>query len=224
VKVIRQDSRGITIVELLISITLISILSIFIMNFMANWLQQHIITQTRADLLMSAQDTLDLAMDNIRLSSAADQANRIQDPNAPLAPADQLSWRSNANTLILASAAEDAAGEIIFSDSLNYTSVKNNIIFFVRDGTLYRRTLAAPVEDNKAKTTCPNAVANSECPQDRRLAQNVSSFQIRYLNAANQQVDPVNARSVELSIVLQKKVIGKTVESSDKVRMVFRND
>lgn len=219
-----KNQSGISLAELLIAISIISILSFILMNFMVNWIEQHSITQSRAALLTDAQDTLDFVSDTIRLSSAADQNNRWQDPNSPGAPANQFSWQSNANTLVLASAVEDTNGNIIFSDPSNYTSQKNNQIFFVSGGVLYRRTLAASVANNKSKTTCPAASASSTCPADRKLAGNVTSFSVRYLNAENQEVQPTNARSVELSLTLQKSLFGQMIESSDKTRMVFRND
>lgn len=223
-KRMNRDARGITLTELIISISVISILSIVLMNFMVNWLQQHSVTQTRAELLTTAQDTLDSITNDIRLSSAADLNNRILDTHAPGAPANQQSWASNASTLVLASAVEDTSGNIVFSDPANYTSEKNNTIFFVNNGVLYRRVLAAAVTDNKSRTTCPAANADADCPADRKLAENVVSFQVNYFNAQNQEVAPTDARSIQLAITLRKSAFGQPIESSDKTRMVFRND
>lgn len=219
-----RDKKGITLVELLLSISIISILSLILMNFMVNWLQQHLVTQTRAQLLSEAQVVLDTVTNDIRLSSAADQNNRILDPNAPGAPGDQQSWQSNAATLVLATAVEDTNGNIVFSDPANYTSEKNNTIYFLQNGVLYRRVIAAGIANNKAHTTCPTSIATEECPADRKLAENVSSFSVRYFNAANQDVQPTSARSIQVEVTLQKQAFGQQVQSSDKARMVFRND
>lgn len=221
---LQTDQRGISLVELLISITIISVLSIVIMSFMTSWLEQYITTSTRATLLTQAQDTLDLINENVRLSSAADQNNRWQDANSPGAPANQFSWQSGSNTLLLASAVEDEGGTILFSDPANYISHKNNYVFFVQNGVLFRRTLAAPVANNSAQTTCPEAASSPTCPKDRKLAENVTSFTVRYLNAENAEVQPTDARSIELTLTLRKQAYRQTVESTDKMRMVFRND
>ncbi len=218
-----KDQKGITLPELLITMTLVSILAIVAMNFMVNWFRQNAITQTRATLLTNSQDALDFITDTIRLSSAADLNNRYQDANAPGAPSNLLSWQSNASTLVLASAVEDTSGNIVFSDPSNYTSYKNNQIYFVSNGILYRRVLAASVSNNKMKTSCPASKVTASCPVDRKIADNVSSFSVKYLDAQNQQVTPPNARSIELSITLRKKVQTQFIESSDKTRMVFRN-
>lgn len=220
----RLNNRGISLVELMLSLTIVSILSLVIMNFMVNWFEQHAITEARTALLTTAQDSLDLISDGIRLSSAADQNNRWQDPNSPGAPSNQLSWESDNSTLVLASAAEDTDGNILFSDPSNYTSHKNNQIFFVTNGTLYRRLLASNTPGNKSTTTCPAALATALCPADRKLAENVVDFEVKYFNSENLEVVPPNARSVQLTLTLRKTVSGKPIESSDKTRMVFRND
>ncbi len=219
----RLNSSGVTLTEVIISITIISILSLVLMNFMVNWLQQHLVTQTRADLLTHAQDTLDQVTNDIRLASAADAQNRILDSNAPQAPADRQSWRSNSSVLVLATAVEDAGSNIIFSDPANYISEKNNVIYFVQNNVLYRRVIASSVANNKAKTTCPQLAASESCSADRAMAENVVGFTVRYFNAQNQEVQPADARSVQLEIKLRKSAFGQMIESTDKTRMVFRN-
>lgn len=218
-----RDSFGISIVELLITLSVISILSLVIMNFMVNWLQQYIVTQNRTQLLMQAQDTLDLVTNDIRLSSAADTQNRILDANAPDAPNNMQSWTSGESQLVLATAAEDEASNIIFSDPAQYISEKNNVIYFVQDEVLYRRILAADVDGNKATTTCPPDLSGPDCPSDRKMAEGVVNFSVRYFNIHNEEVLPNNARSIQMEITLRKRAFGQTIESSDRTRMVFRN-
>lgn len=218
------NQSGVTLVELMTTTVIISILSVVMVNFLGNWYQSYAINQTRTNLLADAQNALDSISDMARLSSSADQNNRWQDPNSPGAPANQLSWQSSANTLVLASAVEDKSGSIVFSDASNYTSQKNNQIYFVRAGNLYRRTLAAPVANNKLKTSCPQSLATTSCPADKRLASNVSSFVVKYYNAENQEVVSTNARSVEVTVVLQKLSYKQQITRSYTTRMVFRND
>jgi hypothetical protein len=159
--------------------------------------------------------------DAIRLSSAADQNNRWPDANAPNG---QFGWASDADTLILASAVENQSGQIVFSDPSNYTSEKNNQIYYIQDGSLYRRVIAAPVDDNKLKSSCPAVLADATCPADRALANNVQSFSVKYFNGENQEVSPSDARSIELSLTLQKNQFSQLIQSVYKTRMVFRND
>lgn len=218
------NQRGVTLVELIVTTAVVSIIALTMANFMANWLQQNAISQARVDLLTTAQNALDMTGNDIRLSGAADQNNRWQDQNAPGAPGNLLSWASGSNTLILATAAEGADGNIIFSDPVHYISTKNNQIYFVSGGTLYRRTLAAPDASNSAKTTCPANISSVSCPKDRVVATGVTSFNVQYFNSDSQQVAPSDARSIELKITLGEVKYDKHIAASYDTRMVFRND
>lgn len=216
--------QGFTIVEALVGVTMTVILLMIIMNFMANYFEQHAINTAKSDLLMNSQRALDVIGQDIRLSASADQNNRWQDPHAPGAPGDQLSWESSASSLVLATAAEDEDGSIIFADESRYISEKNNNIYFVNNGTLYKRTLAAPVANNKVRTTCPTGFVSAECPRDRVLAENVSVFDVTYLSGIEEVVEPTDARAVEFRLVLETKPYGRSVSAEYTARMVFRND
>ena len=220
-----KKQAGFTLVEVIIALTLSGILIGIIMGFMINSLSQYSIAGARAELLNEAQIALDIAANDIRLSANADANNRWDDANAPNAPDDLHSWESSGNTLILATAAEDSDGNILFSDAASYISHKNNSIYFVRDGNLYKRVLAAPdVTGNTATTTCPANAASPTCPADRLLLQNVEAFTVTYFNEQGQEVSPDEARSVEMYVKLKVERYPNSVLAEYKTRMVFRND
>jgi prepilin-type N-terminal cleavage/methylation domain-containing protein len=221
----KRRHAGFTLVEVTVALTMAGILIAIILGFMVNSLTQYSITGARAELLNEAQIALDIAANDIRLSANADANNRWDDPNGPGAPGNLLSWESDQDTLILATAAENAAGEILFSDATNYISHKNNSIYFVNGDKLYKRVLAAPnVTGNTAVTSCPANAATSSCPADRLLLQNVDSFSVKYYNEQNQEVVPDEARSVELYVQLKVIRYPESVLAEYKTRMVFRND
>ena len=138
---------GFTITELLVAIIVGTILSGAIMGFMTDELKQSTVSLAKAGLLHDAQVGLDIANNDIRLSSNADDNNRWQDNYAPVA-GSPYSWQSNSTTLILATAAVDTSGNIIWQDQNDYIPYKNNIIYFLQNGTLYKRILAAGVANN----------------------------------------------------------------------------
>jgi len=220
---LRFNEQGFTLVELIVALIITGLITGVILNFMLSNLVQSSSQTARAALLNEAQIALNIADNDIQSSASADQNNRWQDANAP-DPTNQLSWQSNSSTLILATAAQDTSGNIIFADPLKYITQKNNDIYFVQNNTLYKRILAAPVSGNSAKTTCPANLATSTCPADKALIHNVSSFSVRYLDATNQDVTPSNARSIELTLNLATKQYGQTLSASYTTRMVFRND
>lgn len=220
----RLNSRGFTLVEsiiaLVVSSAIITVLVVFTISSITNFST----ATTRAYLLDQAQLGLDVIKNDIRLSASADQANRHPDNHAPDAPDDLFSWQGDNQTLILATAVEDEAGNILFADPSEYISHKNNSIYYLDGGSLYKRVLAADVEGNKAVTTCPPAAASSSCPADRLILENVDSLTLSYRDGEDNAVAPANARSVEVAVTLRQTKFGRDIEVSYQSRMVFRND
>ncbi len=219
----RQASAGFTLVELVVTITISIIMSAVIMGFMASSMRASAIATAKADLLREAQQGLDGAADDIRLSSNADINNRWPDSNGPT-PGDLYSWTSGGSTLVLSTPAQDSSHNIIFADASHYITEKNNTIYFVSGGTLYRRILASTVSGNAAKTTCPAILATSACPADRAVLHNVSAFSVSYRDGSDSNVAPVDARSIILNVTLNARKYNQDFTTSYNTRMVFRND
>lgn len=224
VRPLRLAQKGFTLVELLVATAVTGILIVVIMSFMSDSLVQIDMGNKRADMLQDAHFALDAAVGDIRLSSHALENNRWPDEYAPGAPNDEYSWQSSASAIILSSAAVDSNRDVLFEDALHYTSYKNNRIYYVTDGVLYRRTLAAPIAGNAASNTCPASNATSSCHADSVLARNVQSFAVRYYNADNIEVAPVDARSVELTLTLHTEPYGRPLDATYTTRTVFRNE
>jgi hypothetical protein len=124
----------------------------------------------------------------------------------------------------LATAAEDNNRNILFDDPAEYISHKNNVIYFLSNDSLYKRVLAAPVAGNSEETTCPEAQASPSCPADKVMLRNISSFDVKYLDGADNEVAPSSARSVEVTIGRYTEEYSRPVSVSYTTRMVFRND
>lgn len=217
----QQNNSGFTLIELMITCVLISIIALVIAGFLTFWLGIFAKDSAQTDLLDSTESALDIINSNIRLSGSADGQNRWPDPNSP---SGNYGWQSSSSVLVLAKAAEDKNGNIIFSDPNKYITEKDNEVYYVKNNTLYQRTLAGDSPDDVATTTCPEALANASCPADRVIATDVQSFGIRYYDASETEVNPSNARSVQLSLVLQKVSGGTPITANYSTRMVFRND
>jgi type II secretory pathway component PulJ len=217
----RLNQIGFTIVELAVTIVVMGILLTLVFGFMTGSLQQYSNDTNRANLLNSAQSGFSIITNDIRLSASADTNNRLPDLNGP---GDNYSWASDSDTLVLATATEDNDGNIIFADPPNYISQKNNVVYFLQDGTLYRRVLAAPVANNADQTTCPASQASSSCPADKAILTNIKEFSIKYIDEQNNEVTPTDARAIELYAKLEKKAFSEPVTVDYTTRMVFRND
>lgn len=218
-KNLRTTQSGFTLVELAVATAVTGILILVVMSFTISSFVQISRDSARADLLREAQISLDSVTQDIRLSSNAYENSSIMDENAP---GDSEEWTGGSNVLILATAAQDRNRNIIFADPLSYTSEKNNRIYFVSNGTLYRRTLAADVPNNAVQTSCP--AGQNGCPQDSKLAENVRDFSVKYFDGNNQEVAPNEARSVEVTLELHARKYGQDITATYSTRTVFRNE
>lgn len=217
-----RNQLGFTAVETLIAVTVTSMVIIVIANFMMHSIRTSTLETAQADMLHEIQLTLDALATDVRLSGNADLNNRNPDANAP--GGNQFSWASNSSTLVLAKAATDNNGDIIFSDPANYVTTKDNVVYFVSEGTLYKRVIAAGVTGNRAKTSCPANEATTACPADKVMLNNVSVFEINYIDGDDQEVAPTSARSVEVTLTASRTHFKETQNVSHTTRMVFRND
>jgi type II secretory pathway pseudopilin PulG len=216
---ISLNNNGFTLVETVVAVTVVGIVLGVIAIFSVSSLQQSSVETARANLLGESQIAMDRVINDIRLSAGADLNNRWPDENNT---GGDFAWQSNTNTLVLATAVLDTDNEIVFADPAQYISEKNNVIYFVNNGVLYKRVLAAPVTDNASETTCPTAT--SSCPADRAMLHNVTGFTVRYLNGDGQEVTPTDARSVELNIQTATDKFSQNIDSDYTTRAVFRND
>lgn len=219
-----RRQNGFTMVEVLITVSVTTVVLLVIGSFMMRSIQTTSLETANATILHEVQLTLDAVATDVRLSANADQNNRNPDANSPGGSGNQFGWTSSANTLVLATAATTSNGTIIFSDPANYVTTKNNIVYFISNGTLYKRIIAASATGNSAKTTCPTAKVSDTCPADKELLNNVSAFSVRYVDGSNNTVSPTNARSVEISLTAARTQYKQTQSASYTTRMVFRND
>lgn len=219
----KKSQDGFTLAEVMVALVVASIVIGVLMNFAVNNIVNFALAQARSDSIGQTQNALDIVSNDIRLSASADEQNRWPDTFAPQAPSNEFSWHSNSDTLVLATVAEDEDRTILFADPAHYISHKNNSIYFVQDGTLFKRVLAAPEADNRARTSCPRTESDESCPADRALVDGVTVFTVRYYDAENNQVAPANARSVEIELTVATRKYGRDVSITRTIRTVFRN-
>lgn len=217
-----RKQRGFSLVELLIATTVISILTLVMMNFVANRILDNAVKNARSDIQLQTQQTLDTISKDIKYAGNVDDHNRWADSHAPGSPGNDFSWTSDSHTLILAAPVQDTSGNIVYQDHPGYVSYKDNLIYFLSNGSLYKRTLAAQVSGNSKNTTCPASVSN--CPHDDPLlANNVTSFSIGYFDANDNPVAASAARSIDVTIQVNKRVFTKNLSANYTVRTVLRN-
>jgi prepilin-type N-terminal cleavage/methylation domain-containing protein len=218
-----KDNKGYTLVELLVVMSIFLVVITVIGNYAVDNMRRIAITNARSEILNEAQVGLDVLTSDIRLAASAQEHNRWPDNNAPNAPGDLFSWSSSSNTLVLASPTINNSKEIVYSDPSQYISEKDDKVYYVKDKTLYKRIVASTASGNSAKTTCPKSLASQSCPADKTILSNVTSMQIKYLNNANEEVAPYEARSIEFTVNLSIEKFKQPVNVTYTSRAVFRN-
>ena len=219
-----NNDAGFTIVEVVISTVLVAGMVAVITGFGLATLRNYAINAARAEILSDANLAIEVINRDIRLSANVDENNRLEDQHAPGAPDNELSWESTDEVLVLATAAQDSERNVIFTDSSNYITEKNNFIYYVQNGELRRRTIASPHADNSTSTTCPPSQATEDCRADSIFAENVTTFTVDYIDRQGLSTTPDNARAVEITLGLSSEQFGQTVEVTQDTRMVFRNE
>lgn len=114
----------------------------------------------------------------------------------------------------------------------------NTIILFVDDNTLYRRVIVPDQSGNCLATyrqqTCPETVANSDCPADSVIAQNVKEFNLEYYTnrrtwSGDSPDTPLpksrfeaperflQVTRADIEVVLEKMISGEPVTTSARI-------
>lgn len=218
-----KNQRGFSLVELVVSVTVIATLTILTMTFLTDKFVENLKDNARADLELQLQLTLNLMSFDLKHSASVDTINRWADTHAPGSPSNNFSWQSDADTLVLARPAQKSNSDILYEDPHTYLSYKDNLIYFLdNNGVLWRRTIAANVANNGKQTTCPTGTAG--CPTDSRLAHTISALSFTYYDENDAVVSAANARSVKATIRVHRVVFGDTIDIEQSLRSVFRNE
>jgi prepilin-type N-terminal cleavage/methylation domain-containing protein len=217
-----MNRDGFTLLEITIATAVVSLLAVLVIGFLTDTFVNRVYKSAESDMLAEAQLALERLEKDIRHASNVDEQNRWPDSNAP-DDNDPYSWQSDEDTLILASPAVDSDNSFVYRDPFAYLTYKDNLIYFVENGVLYRRTLAADVTGNDAEATCPEDDSTS-CPGDIELATGVNTFRLRYFDAEDNEVPPSQARSVQATLQLKRKVYGRSLDVEYEIRSVFRNE
>lgn len=215
--------RGFTIIELIVAVSVVSVIGLLVIGFLTDGSTDSLRSIARTDLQYQSQVALDIANKDIKYASGATTNNAWPDAHSPGAPSNLYSWQSDGDTLVLASPATNASGAYLYADPATYLPHKNNIVYFVQSGNLYRRMIAAAVPGNSAVTTCPEASASPACPADMLVSPDVNGFTVNYLDGSNNPVAPTGAHALKLDLQLRQITGAQTIETSYTIHVVFRN-
>lgn len=224
----KHPGNGFTIVELLVSISLISLISLSVLGVFTNYLVIITRNNVMVDMTIDSQNLLRSIVEELRYGSGVRQTNNIVDSYGPVG-----GWNTtNTNfVIIIAVPALNSNGDYII-DTNTGKPYNNELVYFKEENTLYKRTLAHPsATGNSLKTSCPAAQVSSSCPADRKLASNVKEITFllydqdnNYNQDINSEADTLSARSIGITLLLERDTYGQPLSYVNSIRVTLRNN
>jgi type II secretory pathway pseudopilin PulG len=217
----KLNKLGFTITELVLSLTIASILAVVIFTATFYYYVGASQAETATTLALESQTILTQLTEDIRLADSIASTNTITDPNGPGG-----GWTTSdpSNILIIESPAITSSRDIIYDNSTG-NPYRNEFIYFMSGTTMYKRILAnTNATGNTAKRTCPAASAGPTCPRDRLFSNNVSNLTFTFYDASDATTaNAALARSVVLNVNMAKKNFGKNITLNNSTRVTLRN-
>ncbi|MBI2592111.1 prepilin-type N-terminal cleavage/methylation domain-containing protein [Candidatus Saccharibacteria bacterium] len=214
-------SKGFTVVELLVVVTVTSILALAFLDAITNFYS--LITRNNAanDLTTSSQNLLRSTVEALRVGDGVRQTGLISDANAP---AGGWSTSNSAFVIVIASPALDTSRNYVI-DSDTGSPYMNELVYFKSGTSLMQRALANPnAAGNSLKTSCPAELATSNCPADKKLAEYVKNMIFTLYDQDNSQTnDPLAARSIKIDLAMEQDISGAPLTLNNSIRVTLRN-
>lgn len=199
---VRRSESGMTIVELIISITMTGLLTGLLMVFFFSFWRQGQVTQAELNAITERLNASDFLREHISASTGFIIQNSIPDPNAGRPdPTDGASYwidnhayaglKQNNNgvtpLVYFREQSVDGSRNVIMNGTLPY---EDEYIIYLDQASqeLRARTLANPAAtNNRARSSCPPP-GSSSCPADRILATGVTGVSMRYFNRTGNDI------------------------------------
>ena len=216
-----RNNDGFTITELLVVITVMAAISIGFLGMVSNYFVTITRNNELAEITISSQNLLRTTVTNLRFGEGVRQSNQISDANAPTG-----GWNTNnsAFVIIIAVPALNNSKAYITNPDTG-SPFMNELVYYKNGTTLMQRRLANPsATGNTLTTTCPENLATDTCPADIKLADyvNTMNFTLYDQNAA-QTNTPAEARSVKITLNMQRDAPGDRLNLTTEMRVTLRN-
>jgi prepilin-type N-terminal cleavage/methylation domain-containing protein len=212
---------GFTLVEVMIVTTVMAVVGVVFLGIATNYMVTITHNNQLAEMTISSQNLLRATVEHLRYGDGVRQTNQISDPNAPSG-----GWNTNNSSfvIIIAIPALDSSHNYIIDPDTG-NPYMNELVYYKNGSTLMERKLANPAATgNSLRTSCPPASATSSCPSDPTLANYVNTMVFTLYDQDNvQTTDPAQARSVKISLNMQRPGAGQTVSLNTDIRVTLRN-
>lgn len=210
-----------TVIELLVSVVIMGMLLIPATTVMIFYYGNTIRTNMQSRLAVESQNILRSVVEELRVSSGVRPSSTINDPNAPPG-----GWTtSNANLVLIVSTPVIDADNNYVMNAATGEPYQNELVYYAMDGTLYKRYLANPAAaGNRFKTSCPAALAIASCPADVVISRHFKDMNFIFYDQDDAVTSTLTAaRSIKLTIQLERRVFGEVLTFENSIRVTLRN-
>lgn len=212
---------GFTLVELMISVSVMAIVGVTFLGLTANYFVVITRNNELAEMTINSQNLLRTTVENIRFGNGVSQSNQIGDPNAPVG-----GWNTNNSSfvIVLEVPAEDSGHNYIIDPDTG-SPYMNELVYYKDGTTLMERKLANPsATGDSLITTCPASLASSTCPADPTLATYVNTMTFTlYDQDGAETTTPSEARSIYITLNMQRNAPGEPLNLTTTTRVTLRN-
>ncbi len=222
----KKDQRGLTLLELLITMSVMGVLALVVSQFYIDRLVDYARTDSLTILQSNTKQALESLRRDIQSARMIETTNQWPDLHGPGGnPYGWSSSNSSPSTLVLAVPAVDSSGNLIYVNPSHSGIHTNDVIYYV-DGAknlLYRRVIANPVAGNTARSTCPPP-GTSTCPPDGQVIEDIANMVISYFDSENVSTSTVaNVYSLDVTISQTRSKFGHAYSNSLNSRVTLRN-
>lgn len=216
-----KKQMGFTIVEVILSVGIATVIAGTLLFVSLNLIGETARARMTAELAIESQILLRSMVEDVRLAGSLSSTNQNTDANAPAG-----GWITNdpSNIIIVDLPATDASKNIIYDSSTGYP-YDTEVVYFSSGSSMYRRTIVDPgATGNAVKTSCPLALVTSDCPADKKYTSFLTDLTFTFYDDTNNTTaDATLARSVQITVKVQRKILGKTVKFDNTIRTTLRN-
>lgn len=216
-----MKQKGFTIVEMMVAVGIASVISITLLFISINYVGDVTRARLTADLAIESQILLRSVVEDVRLAGSLSTTNQNTDVNAPVGD-----WVTNdpSNIIIIDLPAIDSSRNIIYDTSTGFP-YDNEIVYYSSGSNMYRRTIINPtVAGNSLKTSCPPSLATSACPSDKKFTSFLTDLSFTFYDDTNATTSVANlARSVQITVRVERNIMGKPVKFNNTIRTTLRN-
>lgn len=203
----RLGQQGVTVIELLVVIIVSGIVMGVISSFTLSYWTNSSTLDSSQQLLVTRLNSGDYLRESLNAASGLITQNDLPDSNTGNPdPADstQTYWLPiHAVPGTISMGAPGVITPVVYYNRPSIDTSKNivlngtipygdDIILYLNGTTkqLLARTIAnSSAANNRAKTSCPAALATTNCPADSVVAENVSSVVMRYFSRSGNPID-----------------------------------